>query len=74
MKYGIYTPNFGPCGNPKVLIELARESEIAGWDGFFLWDHLQWPGMEPAADPWVALSAIAMQTESIQIGSLSIPG
>ena len=73
MKYGIYTPNFGPCGDPKVLIELARETESAGWDGFFLWDHLQWPDMEPAADPWVALAAIATQTESIQIGTLITP-
>ena len=35
MKYGIYTPNFGPCGNPKTLIQLAEETESAGWDGFF---------------------------------------
>lgn len=73
MKYGIYTPNFGPCGNPKTLIDLAGETESAGWDGFFLWDHLQWPGMEPAADPWIALAAIATQTTSIRIGTLITP-
>jgi alkanesulfonate monooxygenase SsuD/methylene tetrahydromethanopterin reductase-like flavin-dependent oxidoreductase (luciferase family) len=73
VKYGILTPNFGPCGDPKTLIELAKETELAGWHGFFLWDHLQWPDMEPAADPWVALSAIATQTHSIHIGTLITP-
>ncbi len=73
MKYGFYTPNFGYCGDPKTLAELAIECEQAGWDGFFIWDHLQFPGMEPAADPWVALSAIAVQTTSILLGPMVTP-
>ena len=51
MKYGLYTPNFGDCGEAATLVELAVECEASGWDGFFIWDHLQWPGMEPAVDP-----------------------
>jgi Luciferase-like monooxygenase len=73
MKYGFYTPNFGYCGDPKNLCALAIECEQAGWDGFFIWDHLQFPDMEPAADPWVALSAIAAQTSSISIGPMITP-
>lgn len=73
MKYGFYTPNFGYCGDPKKLLELAIECEAAGWDGFFLWDHLQWPEMEPAADPWVALSAIASHTSKISLGPMITP-
>ena len=73
MKYGFYTPNFGYCGDPVNLIALAVECERAGWDGFFIWDHLQFPDMEPAADPWVALSAIASQTETIFLGPMITP-
>jgi alkanesulfonate monooxygenase SsuD/methylene tetrahydromethanopterin reductase-like flavin-dependent oxidoreductase (luciferase family) len=73
MRFGVSTTNFGPCGDPRTLIELAQIAESSGWQGFFLWDHLQWPGMEPAADPWVALSAIATATEKIHIGTLVTP-
>lgn len=73
MRYGFSTPNFGYCGDARVLAELAEEAELAGWDGFFLWDHLQWPDLEPAADTWVALAAIAMRTERIRLGSLVTP-
>ena len=73
VKYGFYTPNFGYCGDPKNLLELAVECEGAGWDGFFVWDHLQWPDMEPAADPWVALSAIASHTSTISLGPMITP-
>jgi alkanesulfonate monooxygenase SsuD/methylene tetrahydromethanopterin reductase-like flavin-dependent oxidoreductase (luciferase family) len=73
MRYGVLTTNFGPCGDPRTLIELAQLAESSGWNGLFLWDHLQWPGMEPAADPWVALSAIATVTDEINIGTLVTP-
>ena len=73
MKFGIYVPNFGPYGDARALASLARESEDAGWDGFFIWDHIarQWPA--PMVDPWIALAAIAMTTEHIQIGALVTP-
>ena len=73
VKYGFYTPNFGYCGDPKNLVDLAVTCEESGWDGFFVWDHLQWPDMEPAADPWVALSAIATQTKVISLGPMITP-
>jgi alkanesulfonate monooxygenase SsuD/methylene tetrahydromethanopterin reductase-like flavin-dependent oxidoreductase (luciferase family) len=72
MKYGFITTNFDYCGDARLLSELAREAENAGWDGFFLWDHIQWGG-EPTVDPWVALSAIAMTTERIRIGPMVTP-
>ena len=68
MRYGIYLPNFGYCGDARLLAELAHEAEAAGWDGFFLWDHIRFPHMEPHADPWIALAAIAMRTERMRIG------
>ena len=72
MRYGLHVPNFGPFGDPRALAELAHEAEAAGWDGFFMWDHvLGDPGWrEPMVDPWVALAAIAVRTERIRIGPL----
>lgn len=37
---GIAVPCFRE--DPAELIELGVEAERAGFDGFFLWDHLVW--------------------------------
>ncbi len=73
MRYGMLTPNFGEFGEARGLADLAGEAEQAGWDGFFLWDHIQFPGLEPTADPWVALGAMAVRTERIRLGTLVTP-
>ncbi|MGH2592955.1 MAG: LLM class flavin-dependent oxidoreductase [Anaerolineae bacterium] len=36
MHYGIYIPNFGNDTSARMLVDLARDAEEAGWDGFFL--------------------------------------
>ncbi len=72
MKYGFITTNFDYCGEARLLAELAREAEDSGWDGFFLWDHIQWGG-EPTVDPWVAFAAMAMATERIRLGPMITP-
>src|SRR5882757_6078645 len=51
MRYGIYVPCFGPYGDPELLYDLAVGAEAAGWDGFFMSDHVVLP--PPVADPWV---------------------
>jgi len=71
MRFGFYTPNFDFCGDARVLASLAREAEDAGWDGFFIWDHLQFG--EPTTDPWIAMTAMALQTQRIRIGPLVTP-
>lgn len=72
MRYAVNIPNFGSGGDPRTLVELAQRTEAAGWDGFFIWDHVL---VDPAwnaviADPWVALAAIAAATERIRIGPM----
>jgi alkanesulfonate monooxygenase SsuD/methylene tetrahydromethanopterin reductase-like flavin-dependent oxidoreductase (luciferase family) len=53
---------------------LASEAERAGWDGFFIWDHLVPEDQAtPAADPQVALTAIATATSRVKIGALVTP-
>ena len=72
MKYGVYLPNFGAFGDARVLANLARDAENAGWDGFFIWDHVAgW--QQPFVDPWVGLAAVAMSTERIRIGTTVTP-
>jgi alkanesulfonate monooxygenase SsuD/methylene tetrahydromethanopterin reductase-like flavin-dependent oxidoreductase (luciferase family) len=71
MRYAVYVPNFGPFGEPRLLRDLAVEAESAGWDGFFVWDHLI--ADPPVADPWVALAAIASSTTTIRLGPLVVP-
>jgi alkanesulfonate monooxygenase SsuD/methylene tetrahydromethanopterin reductase-like flavin-dependent oxidoreductase (luciferase family) len=72
VRFGVHAPNFGVCGEIGTLTDLAREAEAAGWDGFFLWDHVlgdpAW--REPMLDPTVALSAIAVVTARVRIGAL----
>lgn len=75
MKYAINVPNFGAYADPRFTAELAHDAEVAGWDGFFVWDHINAayePG-SPMADPWVLLTAIALATERIHIGTMVTP-
>lgn len=74
MRYALDLPNMGPFADPRLLVELARDAEQAGWDGLFLWDHLG--GREPnlpLVDPWIALAAIAASTERIRLGTMVTP-
>ncbi len=74
MFYGISLPHFGELADARLLAEVAREAEEAGWDGFFIWDHIGW-GLSgvPMVDPWVALTAAAMNTERIKLGPMVTP-
>ncbi len=77
MRYGVYVPNFGPYGDARILADLAHEAEEAGWDGFFLWDQVSkstlTPTVDPMVDPWVALTALALRTRTIRLGTLVTP-
>jgi hypothetical protein len=72
MQYALYLPNFGAEHSARGLAELARDAEEAGWDGFFVWDHViaGETGM-PMLDVWVALAAMAMTTSRIRLGQQS---
>jgi len=75
MKYGVYLPNFGDYFDAKFIAQLALESEKAGWDGFFIWDHLTHPHYlnKPFADPWILLTAAALATNKIRLGTMVTP-
>lgn len=75
MRFGINVPNFGSTGDARLLAGLAHEAEEAGWDGFFLWDHIgaDWGPKTHFTDPWLALTAMAMTTSTILLGPIVTP-
>ncbi len=76
LSFGLYVPNFGRVfGYARTLGELANVAEDSGWDGFFVWDHIQQDRTKslPMVDPWVGLSAMAAATSRIRIGTTVTP-
>lgn len=79
MRFGMNVPIFGEYADPQLLAALAVEAEEAGWDGFWVWDHLQWSGedegapRQPSVDPTVALALIAAATRRVRIGPMVLP-
>jgi alkanesulfonate monooxygenase SsuD/methylene tetrahydromethanopterin reductase-like flavin-dependent oxidoreductase (luciferase family) len=71
---GIFVAPFEELADARLLADLAARAEGAGWDGFFLWDHVAYRAPVTAlADPWVCMAAIAMKTDRIAIGPLITP-
>lgn len=78
MQFAIDLPHFGPFSNPHLMVGLAHEAEEAGWDGFFIWDHLNYyqaglPKPVAIADPWILLTAMALHTKYIKLGTMVTP-
>lgn len=74
VRFGLGVPNGGDFADPLRLATLAHEAELAGWDGFFLWDHvIRRPPWQPMVDPWVTLGAVATSTEQIVFGPMVTP-
>ena len=73
-KRGIFVAPFGELADVRALAALAARAEDAGFDGFFVWDHVRYsPPSLPVADPWIALTAVALATSRVRIGALVTP-
>jgi alkanesulfonate monooxygenase SsuD/methylene tetrahydromethanopterin reductase-like flavin-dependent oxidoreductase (luciferase family) len=68
VRFAIGVPTVREYGDPCLLVELAREAESSGWDGFFVWDHLLYGHGDPVADPWTTTAAIAAATATVRLG------
>jgi alkanesulfonate monooxygenase SsuD/methylene tetrahydromethanopterin reductase-like flavin-dependent oxidoreductase (luciferase family) len=58
--------NYGfvlPSGDARIAADFAHDAEQAGWDGFFV------PETVWGIDAWVSLTAAAMRTERIRLGT-----
>ncbi len=70
MKRAIDVGPFGELADPRVLAGLAARAEDRGWDGFFVWDHINYRApVRAVADPWVALAAAACAAIPVRIGA-----
>jgi alkanesulfonate monooxygenase SsuD/methylene tetrahydromethanopterin reductase-like flavin-dependent oxidoreductase (luciferase family) len=71
---GLFVAPFDALADPRVIGDLAASAEAAGWDGFFVWDHLQYGERVAAiADVWTCCAAVAMRTERLVFGPMVTP-
>jgi alkanesulfonate monooxygenase SsuD/methylene tetrahydromethanopterin reductase-like flavin-dependent oxidoreductase (luciferase family) len=74
MSDAIWMPLFDDLSDPGVVAGLAARAEAAGWDGFFVWDHIRWGDADRrVGDPWVTLAAVASATRRIRLGPMVSP-
>jgi alkanesulfonate monooxygenase SsuD/methylene tetrahydromethanopterin reductase-like flavin-dependent oxidoreductase (luciferase family) len=71
---GIFVAPFEELSEPALVAALAARAEGRGWDGFFVWDHVEYRApVKAVADPWITLAAVAVATERLTIGPLITP-
>jgi alkanesulfonate monooxygenase SsuD/methylene tetrahydromethanopterin reductase-like flavin-dependent oxidoreductase (luciferase family) len=63
MKYGFVLPG----GDARTAADYAHAAELVGWDGFFVSEPV-W-----GVDAWVSLTAAAMRTSTILLGTMITP-
>ena len=75
MRYSINVPNFGEFADPHVFADVARRAEEAGWDALLIWDHIvEEKHLHRAiADPWILLTAAALATSRLRLGTAITP-
>lgn len=75
MRFSVNIPNFGDFADARNVAAVAAAAEQAGWDGLFVWDHVLHRRHQgrPFADPWMLLTAAALATSRIRLGTLLTP-
>jgi alkanesulfonate monooxygenase SsuD/methylene tetrahydromethanopterin reductase-like flavin-dependent oxidoreductase (luciferase family) len=77
VRYSINIPNFGDFADARAVAKVASAAEAAGWDAVFVWDHVvhdkQARRGQPFGDPWMLLTAAALATSRLRLGTLVTP-
>jgi alkanesulfonate monooxygenase SsuD/methylene tetrahydromethanopterin reductase-like flavin-dependent oxidoreductase (luciferase family) len=77
VRFSVNLPNFGDFADPRAVATVAVAAEEAGWDAVFVWDHVvhnkQTRRGQPFGDPWILLTAAAIATSRIKLGTLLTP-
>src|SRR5215813_6144243 len=79
MKIGLFSINFGVCGNLEAMISVAKAAEQAGLESVWTAEHVVLPDprvppspsepQTPFFDPLIALSHIAAYTSHLRLGT-----
>ena len=67
LRYAIDIAPLGDLADPRAILRLAVAAEESGWDGLSIWDSLGLSMGTVAADPFVALAAIAARTQRLRL-------
>ncbi len=77
VRCSINIPNFGDFADARAVAETAVAAEAAGWDALLIWDHVvhdkQQRRGQPFGDPWMLLTAAALATSHLRLGTLVTP-
>jgi alkanesulfonate monooxygenase SsuD/methylene tetrahydromethanopterin reductase-like flavin-dependent oxidoreductase (luciferase family) len=77
VRYSVNIPNFGDFADARTVAKLAAAAEDAGWDALFVWDHVVHDktrrGGQPFGDPWMLLTAVALATSHLRLGTMVTP-
>jgi probable F420-dependent oxidoreductase len=79
MKLGLFGINFGPCGDPAVMVRIAKHAEDVGLESLWTGEHVVLPDPQappspahprtPFLDTSVALAHVAANTERVRLGT-----
>ncbi len=74
MKHALFLPPFDGLADAERMADLAVLAEEAGWDGFFVWDHLRYRApVRDIIDPYLCLALMAARTSRITLGPMVTP-
>jgi alkanesulfonate monooxygenase SsuD/methylene tetrahydromethanopterin reductase-like flavin-dependent oxidoreductase (luciferase family) len=77
VRYSINIPNFGDFADARTVARVAAAAEESGWDALLIWDHVvhnkQRRRGQPFGDPWMLLTAAALATTRLRLGTLVTP-